>query len=130
MKRGLTVQQTAEKTGLSEHTIRYYERIGLIPSINRAENGHRRYSENDIGWIEFLKCLRSTGMPIAEMQRYVGLKQEGDSTLHDRLALLEAHRRRILAQIDDLNRLLERVELKIGYYQSLETQGNGKPQES
>jgi DNA-binding transcriptional MerR regulator len=129
MKKGLTVQQTAEKTGLSEHTIRYYERIGLIPSIRRAENGHRRYSENDIGWIEFLKCLRSTGMPITEMQRYVELQQKGDSTLHDRLALLEAHRRRILAQINDLNGLLEKVEWKIGYYQSLEVQGNGRPKE-
>ncbi|MBN1814287.1 MAG: MerR family transcriptional regulator [Anaerolineae bacterium] len=122
MEVGLTVQETADKTGLSAHTIRYYERIGLIPSIERASNGHRRYSEDDIGWIEFLKCLRSTGMPISEMQRYVELQQEGDSTLHDRLALLEAHRRRIKAKIRELNSFLERIEGKIGYYQNLETQ--------
>jgi DNA-binding transcriptional MerR regulator len=122
METGLTVQQASEKTGLSAHTIRYYERIGLIPSIERAANGHRRYSEDDIGWIEFLKCLRSTGMPISEMQRYVELQQEDDATLHDRLALLEAHRRRIKAKIKELNDFLERIEWKIGYYQGLKDQ--------
>jgi DNA-binding transcriptional MerR regulator len=119
MDTGLTVQETSEKTGLSAHTIRYYERIGLIPSIERAANGHRRYSDEDIGWIEFLKCLRSTGMPISEMQRYVELQQEGDPTLQDRLALLEAHRRRIKAKIRELNSFLERIEHKIGYYQNV-----------
>jgi DNA-binding transcriptional MerR regulator len=119
METGLTVQEASDKTGLSAHTIRYYERIGLLPSIERASNGHRRYSEEDIGWIEFLKCLRSTGMPISDMQRYVELQQEGDATLHDRLALLEAHRRRIKIQIRELNSILERIEGKIGYYQEL-----------
>jgi DNA-binding transcriptional MerR regulator len=119
METGLTVQEASDKTGLSAHTIRYYERIGLLPSIERASNGHRRYSEEDIGWIEFLNCLRSTGMPISDMQRYVELQQEGDATLHDRLALLEAHRRRIKIQIRELNSILERIEGKIGYYQEL-----------
>ncbi|MBC7250634.1 MAG: MerR family transcriptional regulator [Anaerolineae bacterium] len=119
METGLTVQQAAQKTGLSAHTIRYYERIGLIPTIQRAANGHRRYTEDDIGWIEFLKCLRSTGMPIAEMQRYVELQQAGDATLNDRLALLEAHRRRIKAKIRELNNFLERIEGKIDYYQQM-----------
>jgi DNA-binding transcriptional MerR regulator len=119
---GLTVQQAADKTGLSGHTIRYYERIGLIPSIERASNGHRRYSEDDIGWIEFLKCLRSTGMPIAEMQRYVELQQEGDATFQDRLALLKAHRRRIKAKMRELDSFLERIEGKIGYYQEMKKQ--------
>jgi DNA-binding transcriptional MerR regulator len=120
MEVGLTVQEASDKTGLSAHTIRYYERIGLLPSIERAKNGHRRYSEDDIGWIEFLKCLRSTGMPISEMQRYVELQQAGDSTLDDRLALLEAHRRRIKAKMRELNRFLDRIEGKIGYYQELQ----------
>lgn len=124
METGMTVQETSEKTGLSAHTIRYYERIGLIPSIERASNGHRRYSDEDIGWIEFLKCLRSTGMPISEMQRYVELQQEGDPTLHDRLALLEAHRRRIKAKIQELDRFLERIEGKIAWYQGLQAQGD------
>ena len=124
METGLTVHEVADKTELSAHTIRYYERIGLIPSIERASNGHRRYSADDIGWIEFLKCLRSTGMPISEMQRYVELQQDGDLTLRDRLALLEAHRCRIKARIQELNRFLERIEGKIAYYQGLGAQGN------
>ena len=119
---GLTVQQAADKTGLSAHTIRYYERIGLIPHIERAANGHRRYTEDDIGWIEFLKCLRSTGMPISEMQRYVELQQEGDATLHDRLAVLEAHGRRIKAKIQELNVFLARIECKLDYYRDRKSQ--------
>ena len=121
---GLTVQEAADKTGLSAHTIRYYERIGLILSVERATNGHRRYTADDIGWIEFLKCLRSTGMPISEMQRYVELQQEGDSTLHDRLELLEVHRRRLMARMQELDGFLERIEGKINYYQNLESQQN------
>ncbi len=131
MATGLTVQEAADKTGLSAHTIRYYERIGLICSVERATNGHRRYTADDIGWIEFLKCLRSTGMPISEMQRYVELQQEGDLTLHDRLELLEAHRRRIKARMRELNGFLERIEGKIDYYQKLEAQPvNQKPRDN
>ncbi|MCX7682405.1 MAG: MerR family transcriptional regulator [Anaerolineae bacterium] len=122
MKSGLTVQEVAERTGLSAHTIRYYERIGLIPSVGRAPNGHRRYTETDVGWIEFLKCLRSTGMPLAEMLRYVALQQEGEGTFQERLALLEAHRHRIKAKIEELNKLLERIEAKINWYRSREVQ--------
>ncbi len=122
MERGLTVQEAADRTGLTAHTIRYYERIGLIPSIERATNGHRCYSGQDIEWIEFLKCLRSTGMPIAEMLRYVELQHQGDSTFPDRLALLQDHRRRIKARIQDLQDLLARVEWKIDYYEKVGTQ--------
>jgi DNA-binding transcriptional MerR regulator len=125
MAEGLTVQQSAEKTGLSVHTIRYYERIGLIPSIGRADNGHRRYSNDDIGWIEFVKCLRSTGMPISDMQRYVELQKDGDSTLKDRLALLEEHRVSIESNIDRLREILKRIEWKISHYKGLIGGGNG-----
>lgn len=118
MESTLTVQQVAARTGLSPHTIRYYERIGLIPSVARAANGHRRYSLEDIGWIEFLKCLRSTGMPLAEMQRYMALQQMGELTAADRLALLEAHRDRLKAQIQQLHTFLEKIEAKIHYYRT------------
>jgi DNA-binding transcriptional MerR regulator len=123
---GLTVQQTSEKTGLSVHTVRYYERIGLIPSIGRAGNGHRRYTQDDIGWLEFVKCLRSTGMPIAEMQRYVKLQKRGDASLGDRMILLEKHRERIKENIRRLEGFLERIEGKIAYYRKAAGVGNGK----
>ncbi len=123
MEPSLTVRQVAARTGLSPHTIRYYERIGLIPSVGRAANGHRRYSANDIGWIEFLKCLRSTGMPLAEMRRYVALQQMGEMTVSDRLALLEAHRDRLQDQIQQLHMFLEKIESKIRYYCSQHVEG-------
>jgi DNA-binding transcriptional MerR regulator len=126
MTQGLTVQQSSEKTGLSAHTIRYYERIGLLPSVRRADNGHRRYSDDDIGWIEFVKCLRSTGMPISEMQSYVRLQKRGDASLADRLALLEKHRERIRGNIHQLNAFLERIEWKISYYKKEAGARNGK----
>src|SRR5574340_1589499 len=88
----LTIQQVAGRTGLSEYTLRYYEHIGLIESVNRAENGHRRYTEGDIGWIEFLKCLRATGMPVAQMKDYADLTRSGDHTIGDRVNILEEHR--------------------------------------
>ena len=122
METGLTIQQVSDKTGLSAHTIRYYERIGLISPVNRAANGHRRYFENDLSWLDFLKCLRGTGMPISEMQRYVDLQRQGDFTIPDRVQLLKVHRRRIQSQIQDLNELLKRVEGKIGFYEELEDQ--------
>jgi DNA-binding transcriptional MerR regulator len=120
MVQELTIHEVSQETGLTEYTLRYYERIGLIPSVTRAENGHRRYSDEDIGWIEFVKCLRSTGMPISEMQRYVEMQQRGDETVRDRLNLLEAHRRRIKANMEQLQSFLERLEGKIAYYREVE----------
>jgi len=117
----MTIGDVSSETGLSKHTIRYYERIGLLPHVDRASNGHRRYSADDLGWIEFLKCLRSTGMPIAQMQQYVELTEEGDHTLQERLALLKDHRRRIKAKMRELNSFLERIEAKIDYYQGQKT---------
>jgi DNA-binding transcriptional MerR regulator len=119
MKSGMTIQQSAEKTGLSVYTIRYYERAGLIQSVRRADNGHRRYTEEDIGRLEFVKCLRSTGMPIAEIQRYIDLLRTGDRTLGDRLELLEAHHRRIKRKMTELNQNLKKIEWKIEHYRTL-----------
>ncbi|MBN1312350.1 MAG: MerR family transcriptional regulator [Anaerolineae bacterium] len=112
----LTIQQVADKTGLSEHTLRYYERIGLIESIDRADNGHRRYSDVDVGWIEFLKCLRATGMPVMQMKAYADLTRVGDHTIEARLELLKEHRRAVLAQIEEMQAYLSVVDYKIDYY--------------
>jgi DNA-binding transcriptional MerR regulator len=120
MNDSLTIQEVAERTGLSAHTLRYYERIGLIDLINRAPNGHRRYSENDIGWIEFLKKLRATGMPIREMKRYADLMALGDQTFGARRALLERHRTRIELKLRELNEYLDIIEWKINHYKECE----------
>ena len=117
MDEELTIQQAAGQTGLSLHTLRYYERIGLIPPIRRAPNGHRRYSEQDVGWIVFLTCMRSTGMPISEIKRYGDLLQQGDSTTAERLAVLESYRSAMQKQLQELGENLATIESKIKHYQ-------------
>ena len=114
--RPLSVGEAAVTTGLSVHTLRYYERIGLLDPISRASSGHRTYTPVDIGWIEFLKCLRATGMPIETMKRYVDAQREGDHTLLDRLAILESHREAVLDRIAELKRYLETINYKVAYY--------------
>jgi len=113
----LTIQEVADRTGLSTHTLRYYERSGLmIAPVTRAANGHRQYSEDDIGWIEFLKKLRTTGMPIREMRRFAELQCQGDITMDQRLAILKAHRRRVVADLEELTEYLRVIEWKIEHY--------------
>lgn len=121
-----TIQQVAEMTGLSVHTLRYYERIGLLTPVERAANGHRRYSDDTIRQIEFLNKLRATGMPIREMQRYAELAREGDITIPARYALLKAHHTDVLQQLQLLGEYLKIIEYKVALYQRLqEEQQNG-----
>lgn len=112
----LTIQEVSEATGLSVHTLRYYERIGLIHSIGRAQNTHRRYSMDDIGWIEFLKKLRAIGMPIHQMQVYAELQRQGDETLPERLEMLKQLRRNVEAHIAELQEHLKLIHYKIELY--------------
>jgi DNA-binding transcriptional MerR regulator len=118
MSRDLTIQQAAERTGLSTHTLRYYERVNLLPSIERATNGHRRYSEQDLRWIEFVKRLRSTGMPICEVQHYLETYEQGDAGIAERLEIMEAHRHRLMAKIEELDGFLMRIEAKVENYRA------------
>ncbi|MBX3063526.1 MAG: MerR family transcriptional regulator [Anaerolineae bacterium] len=115
----LTIQQVAEATGLSEHTLRYYERVGLIHSIERADNGHRRYTQNDIGWLDFLTKLRSTGMSIQEMQRYSELQRQGDATLRERVEMLKALRDKVERHMEELNANLKIIHFKIDIYSTI-----------
>lgn len=116
----LTIQQVAQQTGLSVHTLRYYERNGLLESVPRASSGHRRYSEEDIARIEFLTRLRATGMPIRQMQAFARLFRERPEAIAERRAILEAHEREVKAHIQELQRNLEAIQWKIGYYKQLE----------
>lgn len=122
MEHELTIQQVAAMTGLSEHTLRYYEREQLLDPVSRASNGHRRYSPADIAWIEFLNRLRATGMPIRQMQHFAELRRQGVVTAGDRLALLREHQRVVKQRVLDLERNLAVIEHKIRYYEEMETQ--------
>ncbi|MEO1402841.1 MAG: MerR family transcriptional regulator [Cyanobacteria bacterium J06635_1] len=116
----LTIQQVAKATGLSVHTLRYYERCDLIAPIHRARNGHRRYSAQDINWIKFLTKLRLTGMPIRQMQQYATLLREQPDAVQERRALLEAHRQTVLDHLQQLQENLAVIDWKIQHYKELE----------
>jgi DNA-binding transcriptional MerR regulator len=117
----LTIAEAAERTGVSTHTLRYYERIGALREPpERAPSGHRRYTERDIGWIELLTCLRATGMPIAIMLRYTELAREGTETSAERKALLLTHRAEVVARMDQLGHDLALIDHKINIYDDIE----------
>ena len=116
----LSIQQVAAITQVSAHTLRYYERIGLLTRVARATSGHRRYASQDIAWINFLMRLRATGMPIREMQQFAELRRQGDRTLAQRRKLLETHHQQIHQQLDELTQNLQVIHNKIQHYQELE----------
>jgi DNA-binding transcriptional MerR regulator len=117
---GYTIRSMAERCGMTAHTLRYYERVGLIQSVGRAHNGHRRYSEADEAWINFLHCMRATNMPIREMQRYAALREMGDSTSLERRKILEDHQAAIAAQIVELQGAHALLTHKIANYRKIE----------
>ena len=124
MDQGLTIKEVAHITGLSEHTLRYYERIGLLDAIERASNGHRRYSGRDVAWIEFLNRLRLTGMPIRHMQAFADYRRQGDPTVRQRRCLLEAHEQALVQQIAALEGHLTAIRAKIQHYKTMEITNN------
>ena len=105
---------------MTAHTLRYYERVGLIQPVGRARNGHRRYSEADEAWLHFLHCMRATSMPIRAMQRYAELRELGDATSLDRRKILEDHQAAIAAQIVELQQAHALLTHKIANYKKIE----------
>ena len=118
-----TIQDAAAETGVSRDTLRYYERIGILPGISRSKSGHRRFTDDDMGWIKLVQCLRATGMPIEDLHAYAELAQQGDATAPERLRLLHDHRRRIKEDMAELATALELVERKIAGYDEVLAKG-------
>ncbi|MGA8086048.1 MAG: MerR family transcriptional regulator [Terracidiphilus sp.] len=117
---GYTIRSMAERCGMTAHTLRYYERVGLIQPVGRARNGHRRYSEADEAWLNFLHCMRATNMSIREMQRYADLREKGDATSLERRKLLEDHQAAIAAKIVALQQAHALLTHKIANYKKIE----------
>ena len=115
----LTIQQVAKATGLTPHTLRCYERIGLIHPIQREENTRRHFTADDLGWIDFLLKLRATGMSIKDMQHYAELQRQGDDTLPERVDMLKSQRDEVEAHIEEMNEHLKLVYYKIDYYSKI-----------
>ena len=113
----LTIAEAAERTGLTADTLRYYERDGLmLRRVDRSATGHRRYTDADLHWIELITRLRGTGMPIRDVRRYAELVRAGDGNETERLELLRAHRRSVLAQLAEVPEHLGAIDRKIGIY--------------
>lgn len=113
----MKITEVSKKFNLSQDTLRYYEKIGLIPPINRNKSGVRDYTEEDCNWIEFIKCMRGAGLPIEVLIEYVGLFQQGDITFDARKELLIEQRNILIGKMEDMNRTLKRLNYKIAIYE-------------
>lgn len=113
----MTISEVAKKYNLSTDTIRYYERIGLIPRVNRNASGIRDFTENDCGWVEFIKCMRGAGLPIEALIDYVALFQQGDITVEARKTILVEQRDVLVERMKEMQSTLERLNQKIEHYE-------------
>ncbi|MER7130090.1 MerR family transcriptional regulator [Streptosporangium saharense] len=114
---GLSIAEAARRTGVSVHTLRYYERAGLVvTTVDRTAGGWRRYRRIDLDWILICTRLRATGMPIRTIRRYAELVAEGPGNEHERLALLEAHRVEVADRLVEVQESLELITHKIDVY--------------
>lgn len=114
----MTIAEVAEKYELTPDTLRYYEKIGLIPPVGRTAGGIRAYTGEDCQWIEFIKCMRGAGLPIEVLIRYVALFQEGDASVEARKSLLAEQRDALRARIAEMQKTLDRLDRKIAAYES------------
>lgn len=121
----MTIAEVARKYDLTTDTIRYYERIGLVPTIPRTENGIRNFDEESCKWIEFIKCMRSAGMEIEILLEYVNLFKQGKTTVKSRKKLLEEQREKLIEKQKNISTTIERLDYKLELYDEI-ISGNRK----
>ena len=115
----MTIAEVSKKYGLTQDTIRYYEKIGLIPPVPRNSSGIRNFDDRSCGWIEFIKCMRNAGLSIEVLTKYVELFNEGKSTLKERKELLIGQREKLLEKQEDIKKTLDRLNYKIELYDDI-----------
>jgi DNA-binding transcriptional MerR regulator len=113
----MTIAEVSKKYELTQDTLRYYERIGLLPSVNRNKSGQRDYTEEDCRWVEFIKCMRSAGLPIEILIEYVNLFQQGDETVESRKELLIEQKNILVNRMEEMKKTIERLNYKIDQYE-------------
>lgn len=113
----MTIAEVSKKYGLTADTLRYYERIGLLPTVNRNSSGNRDYTQEDCRWVQFIKCMRSAGLSIETLIEYVSLFQQGNATTETRKELLLEQRKQIFEKIEELQGTLEYLDKKIDGYE-------------
>ena len=114
----MTIAEVSRKYDISSDTLRYYERIGLIPDVHRSQSGIRDYTEEDCRWVEFVKCMRSAGLPIEVLIEYVTLFHQGDATIEARKVLLIEQRKQLIEKMEDMQKTLDRLNHKIELYEN------------
>lgn len=124
---GYTIRTMAARCGMTTHTLRYYERVGLIQPVGRAQNGHRRYSDADEAWLKFLHCMRKTNMPIRQIQRYAALRERPEETVAERRKILEEHRAILSAQMTALQEAHAAVMQKLARVRQIEERTASTP---
>lgn len=113
----MTITEVSEKFNLPPDTLRYYERISLIPRVGRSKSGNRDYNEDDCRWVEFVKCMRGAGLPIEVLIEYVSLFQQGEETRDARKEILIEQRKLLQGRMEDMQKTLDRLDLKISRYE-------------
>lgn len=113
----MTVKEVSEKYNITQDTLRYYERVGMIPEVTRTSGGIRSYQQKDLDWVELAICMRSAGLPVEVMIQYVQLCKEGESTIPARLELLQKQREALHMQREQLDTTLDRLNYKIKKYE-------------
>lgn len=115
----MRISEVSDQSGISSDTLRYYERIGLLPPVNRNESGIRDYSELDMRRVEFIKCMRSAGLPIEVLIEYYGLVQQGDQTMEARKAILINQREQLVARMAEIQKTIDLVDHKLEVYEHM-----------
>jgi DNA-binding transcriptional MerR regulator len=113
---GYSIAEVAKKTHLTPHTLRYYEKEGLLPFVDRSDSGNRDFKEKDLEWLELICCLKNTGMPIKQIKEYIQLCLRGDDTLDIRRQIFIKHREDVLNQMAELQNNLDKINCKINFY--------------
>lgn len=116
----MTIAEVSSRYNISADTLRYYERIGLIPAVHRSKSGIRDYNEDDCNWVEFVRCMRSAGIQIEALIEYVALFQQGDSTSAARLQILQEQRDQLAKRIEEMKATLERLNYKVKRYEEMQ----------
>jgi MerR family transcriptional regulator, aldehyde-responsive regulator len=114
----MKIAEVSQEYGLSADTLRYYERVGLIPPVNRTESGIRDYNELDLRRVDFVKCMRSAGLPVDVLIEYVALVQQGDETIQDRKEILKHQREELAARMEEMQKTLDLLDYKIEVYEN------------
>ncbi len=111
-----SIQEVCNRTGLTAHTLRYYEKEGLLNHVERSAGGFRQYSDEDLEWLGLICCLKNTGMPLQEIARFVQLAHEGDQTLEERVELLKNHRAQLILRMEEMQKYLDKITWKVNFF--------------